>query len=167
VSGYRAQAVVWVLRDAAVLLVASSTVALVSNAVRGDGLPLVQRKDYEILVPCAETNGEITPLAPTDPSITEKTTLVVDGRSKQDFDAWHLPSAVNIPFDYLTATSEADVRRILASKASRVVVYGDGDDPDSGRELGRELAGKGVRSVFVITGGAAALPGGPRRKEVP
>ncbi|MBI5536207.1 MAG: rhodanese-like domain-containing protein [Deltaproteobacteria bacterium] len=166
-SGPRAQAIVRALRDAALMLAVSAAVAFGTNAVRGDGLPVVQRKDYEILVPCEETNGQTTPIAPNDPALADKATLVVDSRSKQEFDAWHMPSAINIPFDYLAATSEVDVKKVLASRASRVVVYGDGDDPDSGRELARELSGKGVRNVFVVTGGAPALPGGPRPKGAP
>jgi hypothetical protein len=38
-----------------------------------------------------------------------------------------------------------------------VVVVGDGEDPDSGRELARELAGKGLKNMAYVTGGAPAL----------
>jgi len=124
---------------------------------------LVQHKEYEILVPCPDITGEVAELAPSDPAVSDRSSLVIDARARADFDKWHLPSAVSIPYDYLEPTSEEQVRKVISSKASRVVVYGDGDDPDSGRELGKELAGKGVRNVGFVRGGAPAL----RPKEAP
>lgn len=159
-----------VLRDASVLLVGSAAIALAANAVRRDGLPLVQHNEYDILVPCTETSGQISEIEPRDPLLSDKTSLIIDARSKALFDTWHPSSAINIPFDYLTATSDADVKKVTASRAARVIVFGDGDDPDCGRELGRELAGKGVRNVFVVKGGAPALgaPSAPKQGgEVP
>ncbi len=38
-----------------------------------------------------------------------------------------------------------------------MVVYGDGGDPDSGEQLARELAGKGIRNVGFVRGGAPAI----------
>ncbi|MFH1437767.1 MAG: hypothetical protein ABIJ56_18815, partial [Pseudomonadota bacterium] len=49
------------------------------------------------------------------------------------------------------------LKEIASSGASMVVVYGDGDDPDSGKELGRELAGQGIRNVHYVEGGAPAI----------
>jgi hypothetical protein len=49
------------------------------------------------------------------------------------------------------------VHAIAASGASQVVVFGDGKDPDSGEQLARELAGRGIRNVRFVQGGAPAL----------
>lgn len=68
---------------------------------------------------------------------------------------------MNVPYDYLDPTPgsviEELARRIARSKAQRVYVYGDGEDPDSGEQLAREISGKGVRNVFFVRGGAPAL----------
>ena len=150
------------MRDAALLALASAILALGVNALRSHGIPLVQNKDYDILVPCSEGGGQIAELQPRDPLLANPTSLIVDARSKQEFEAWHLPAAINIAFDYLEPTAPADLKRVTSSRAARVIVYGDGEDPDSGRELGRELSGKGIRNVFVVNGGAPALrPGAP------
>jgi 3-mercaptopyruvate sulfurtransferase SseA len=45
---------------------------------------------------------------------------------------------------------------ITRSNAKRVIVYGDGDNPDSGREWARLLSGGGIRNVNFIDGGAPA-----------
>ena len=38
-----------------------------------------------------------------------------------------------------------------------MVVYGDGLEPDSGEELAKEIAGKGIRNVSFVQGGVKAL----------
>jgi hypothetical protein len=66
-----------------------------------------------------------------------------------------------VPFDYLDPTPEKTIqdlaRRIASSGAKRVVVYGDGDEPDTGEQLGKEISGKGIKNVFFVKGGAPAL----------
>jgi rhodanese-related sulfurtransferase len=84
---------------------------------------------------------------------------VVDARSGAEFEAWHHPRARSIPFDYLEPVSKAHLDALLAARASAIVVYGDGADPDSGQELAKELAGLGLRNVFFVQGGAPALGG--------
>jgi hypothetical protein len=37
------------------------------------------------------------------------------------------------------------------------VVFGDGGNPDSGEQLAREIAGKGIRNVRFVEGGAPLL----------
>jgi len=146
--------------EAAIATVLFSAAGIVCNLLRPGGIPLVAGEAYEIFVPCPEPLGEVEALAPADPRILEARVKRIDARPSQDFAAWHLPEAENIPFDYLEGVPDAVVRRVAASGAIRVVVYGDGQDPDSGRELARELAGRGVRNVFFVQGGAPALRSG-------
>lgn len=145
------------LRDAAVLLGASVAVGLAFNFLRPSGLPLVASRPYAIFAPCPETRGEVEAVEAGDERISDGTTLIVDARSEEAFAAWHLPSAMNVPYDFLEAVGEDELERVARSGAKRVVVYGDGEDPDSGRELAREIAGKGIRNVMVVVGGAPAL----------
>lgn len=146
-----------IVREATIAALACSVVGLVVNAVRPGGIPLIAEADYELFVPCPEPLGEVEGLDPRDPRIAEGRALRIDARSPEEYAQWHWPDAQNVPFDYLEGIAEATLRRIAASGAVRVVVYGDGLDPDSGRELARELAGRGVRNVFYVRGGAPAL----------
>ena len=82
---------------------------------------------------------------------------VIDSRSSEDFRFWHFPGAISIPFDYLSPVESGDLGKIASSGASRVIVYGDGMVPDSGRELARELSGQGIKNVCFIEGGAINL----------
>ncbi|MFH1131634.1 MAG: hypothetical protein V1754_09875, partial [Pseudomonadota bacterium] len=69
----------------------------------------------------------------------------------------------NITFDYLDPIPKEVLqdlaRRIASSKAQRVVVYGDGQNPDSGEQLGKELSIHGIKNIFFIKGGAPMLRG--------
>jgi len=153
-----------VLREALAVAAASAALGLAVNEVRRDGLPLVAREPYQTLVPCPEPGGEVAGLAAHDPALESPRTFLVDARSPDEFAHWHLRGAVNVPFDWLDPLPpdrlEWLARTVAASGATRVVVYGDGDRPDSGEFLAKELSGRGIRHVHYVVGGAPALAGG-------
>jgi len=144
-------------RDALVALVVCAGVGSAVNALRPHGLAFVQRTEYQILVPCPEGTGEAPGMAADDPAVWETRTLLVDARSAAEHGRWHAPGSTNLPFDYLEPAPKAAVQRLAGSGAARVVVFGDGGDPDSGEQLARELAGAGIRNVFFVEGGAPRL----------
>jgi hypothetical protein len=144
-------------RDALVVLVACSAVGVVTNALRPDRIAFVQRSEYQILVPCPEGSGDVQAIAADDPTVRDPRTLLVDARSAVEHGRWHPANALAVPFDYLEPTAPALVHRIASSGAARVVVFGDGGAPDSGEQLAREIAGKGIRNVRFVTGGAPLL----------
>jgi rhodanese-related sulfurtransferase len=147
-----------VLRDAAIVVVLSAVVALGANSLRSSGgIPLVAERPYEILVPCPEVKGKAEAVAPADLRPGEKGLLLVDARESEAFAKWHCPGARSVPFDYLELVSDDHVKAIASSGARRIVVYGDGDNPDSGEQLAQQLSGKGIRNVVFVKGGAPAL----------
>jgi hypothetical protein len=146
-----------ILRDAALVVVACTVAALGFNMVRGAGIPLVQREEYQILVPCPETTGEALALSSDAAVLQDSQALVIDARGTEAFAKWHLARAISVPFDYLEATPPEVIRRIASSGAREVIVYGDGQNPDSGEQLAREISGKGIRNVRFVSGGAPAL----------
>lgn len=146
-----------IVRDAVFVLLLSVSLGLLVNFVRPHGIPLIQKSEYQILVPCPEGAGEAPAMAAEAPEVQEARTLRVDARTPAEHAAWHPAGALNLPFDYLTPAPSAEVKRIASSGAARVVVFGDGNDPDSGEQLARELAGAGIRNVFFVAGGAPAL----------
>jgi hypothetical protein len=152
-----AHSLVVALRDALLIVLLCAVLGTVVNALRASGIPLVQKTEYEILVPCPEGSGNVESLSIGDPKLADKRSLWVDARNPAEHQRWHPAPARNVPFDYLEPTCAAEVRGIAASGASQVVVFGDGKDPDSGEQLARELAGRGIRNVRFVQGGAAAL----------
>jgi rhodanese-related sulfurtransferase len=145
------------LRDAVVVAAGCAVVAVVVNAARPGGIPLVARAEYQILVPCPETTGHVEPVAAAVALAAGPRALRIDARTREAFDRWHPPGAMHVAYDYLAPVPPDTLRRIASSGAREVVVYGDGGDPDAGEQLAMELAGRGIRNVRFVPGGAAAL----------
>jgi rhodanese-related sulfurtransferase len=152
------------LRQALAILALSAIFALLVNMVRPDGLKLVADKPYETLVPCPESGGPITALAPDQARADLAASFFVDARDLAAWVAGHQPGAVSIPYDYLEPTSpeliKALAQNILKSGKRRVVVYGDGDAADAGVQLAKEISAAGIKNVYFVHGGAPALFGG-------
>ena len=155
-----------ILRDAVIAAAILACIGLFVNAVRPDGLPFIADKPYDIFVPCPETLGTVEMMSPTDAQIHADSTFLIDARTQEEFDAWHVEGAICITYDYLDPIPPEELKNITMNIAqsgkARLVVYGDGDGSQgtTGYELGRELAGNGIKNVFVVEGGAEALKGG-------
>jgi hypothetical protein len=145
------------IRDTVIVVTVCSMVSLALSVVRKDGIPLVQKEEYPILVPCPETTGEVAQVSGDTPLLQDPYVFLIDARSAVEFGKWHMARAVNIPFDYLAPTPRESINRIASSGAQKVLVYGDGNDPDSGEQLARELSGKGIRNMHFVSGGAPVL----------
>ena len=155
---------VWVMvRDAFLVFIIATTLALVSNAFREDGIPLVAKEEYTILVPCPESMGEATAINTDDPLIGDPASLLIDVRSRKEFDEWHLPQALNQPYNWLAEQDEVDrkaaelAKNIARSRKHHVIVYGDGENPDAGEYWAASLSESGIKNVVFISGGVAAL----------
>lgn len=154
-----------VVRDAGVLVAIAAALAFGSNAVRADRLPLIAQKDFETLVPCPEPPGSAGSITADDARIHASTTLLIDARSRDEYADWHLDGAINIPFDWLAEQEQISkqaqqiARDVARSNRHAVVVYGDGADPDSGREWAAQLNGAGIRNVVFVSGGVSTLRG--------
>ena len=152
-----------VLRDAAIVVLVAACCALGTNAARSDGITLLARTEYEILVPCPEPEGTAEGIPPTDERIASNKSLLIDAREPTDFEAWHLPNAISVPLDWLAEQQEIDAQaQTVAQQVARsgrrdVVVYGDGANPDSGQYWAALLNSAGIKHVVYVTGGAPAL----------
>ena len=147
--------------EAVVIGLACTFLGLAVNAGRPAGLPLVAAQPYQTLVPCPEPGGPVEAVRADDPVVVGRRTFVVDARLPEAFARGHLQGAVNLPYDWLDPVPEGRLHElaeaIAASRATTVVVYGDGGRPDSGEHLGREISGRGIKNVRFVEGGAPAL----------
>jgi predicted sulfurtransferase len=159
------------LRDAVAVAGICFAVGLLINLVHPKGIPFIADQEYDIFAPCPEPGGEVTPMPANEPLLFANDTFIVDARSKQEFRTWRFRESINVPYDYLEPTPGPILQHltetIAKSRSKRVVVYGDGDIPDTGDLLARDISGHGTKHVFFVEGGAPALrsseqPGGDR-----
>ena len=156
-----------ILKEAVIAAAVFAVIAFTVNAIRSDGLPLIADKPYDIFVPCPEALGEVQMIEATDPRIKDGSAFIIDAREESEYEAWHLPDAYNVTFDYLDPVSPEEIKNIAYNAAnsgkSMLIVYGDGDGElgSTGYELGREIAAsKLITTVYVVKGGVDALKGG-------
>jgi hypothetical protein len=163
--------IVGILRDASVTTLAAAVIAMVVNLFHPERIPCFAEKEYEILVPCPEPGGEVIRVEATSPLLRSPETFIVDARPKEAFAKWRFREARNLTYDYLDPTPKALIedlaKAIASSRAKQVLVYGDGDEPDTGEQLGKEISGHGIKNVHFLKGGVKALssfgaPGGER-----
>lgn len=151
------------IAESAAIAVIAVVVALVVNAIRDDGIPLVAREAFEILVPCPQPMGEATAIGSDSVVVRDPTSLVIDVRSSDEYASWHLPGSLHQPFDWLAEQKAIDreagrVAQSIARSGKRaVVVYGDGGNPDSGEHWAALLTAAGIKNVVFVSGGAASL----------
>ncbi|MBN1960095.1 MAG: rhodanese-like domain-containing protein [Deltaproteobacteria bacterium] len=146
-----------VFRDAAIIIFICTLIACITNLLRSDGIPFIQKQEYQILVPCPVTTGEVDAVTAGTALIYDDHVIVIDARQINDRDKFKLDKAIHIPYDYLTPVASEIIDSIAASGAREILVFGDGSDPDSGEQLARELAGNGIKNVSYIKGGAKAM----------
>ena len=145
------------------VVVLAAILALIVNEMRTDGIVLVAKEAFEIFVPCPEPMGEATAINADAALVRDPSSLLIDVRSREEHDTWHLPGSLNQPFDWLVEQDQinreaAEVARAVApSGKHHVVVYGDGGDPDSGRHWAALLSAAGIKNVVFVSGGSDAL----------
>ena len=158
----------WIIvRDAVIVTAACTAIAFLANAVRRDAIPFVADEEWfhaRLYQPCPEPGADVTIEGlPADAErVRSARTLLVDARPPADFAAWHLPGAINVPHDPLMEPTEEEKARIALEIARtgrrQVLVYSTGDYPDA-EDLGRLLVTHGIRNVYFVQGGDAALRG--------
>jgi hypothetical protein len=150
-----------VLRDAVIITGMSFTAGLLVALVHPEAIPFIADQEYELFVPCPEPGGEVTPVQADAPVLLGDDTFIVDARSREEFQTWRFREAVNVPYDYLEPTPRETLqdlaKAIVHSQAKRVVVYGDGETPDTGEQLAKEVSGHGIKHVLYVKGGAPGL----------
>jgi rhodanese-related sulfurtransferase len=153
--------------QAAGIVVVAALIAIGTNAIRSDGIPLVTEIEYEIFAPCKDSEAESEAASVEDLSGAEGV-LYVDARPAEAFAAEHVEGSINIPYSVLFGASEEDLatvkREIAARKAVRVIVYGTYAEPGSTEQavdlaepLAQQLIEAEIQGVKHLEGGMEEL----------
>ncbi|MBS0203104.1 MAG: hypothetical protein JSS49_09420 [Planctomycetes bacterium] len=86
-------------------------------------------------------------------ALQDKSVVIVDARYPRDYQAGHLPGAINVPI----FTTQVERRRLLGSvpKNARVIVYCQSDSCEFDESLGSMLVAEGIENVSLFPGGWA------------
>ena len=141
-----------IVAQAFALVVLAGAIGLVVNMARSQQLPLVADKPYEVFKPCpvvsTEAEGVAIDALPEDLSGW----ILVDARRDKEFGQVHPAGARSIPYDPLQSPEQNVLTALRGEQAAGILVIGD-TAIDSGRLLGAELAGAGLRGVHYLQGG--------------
>ena len=149
------------LAEAGFITAGMMILAVLINLFHPNRIPYVAKAEYETMVPCPVQEGHVTAMDATEDILRQKGILFVDARDELEFEAWHYPGALRLTYDFLDPIPESELKqmasRIARERATRVMVYGDGADPDTGKLLGIDISASGIKNVGYIRGGASAL----------
>lgn len=143
----------------------SAAIAVVTNAVRSDGIPLVTDIPYDIFAPCKDSETESQAASSDDlRAVDDAKVLYVDARPADAFKAEHVVNAINVPYSALFGASDEDIAKVkkaaLDKGATTVIVYGEladaaagGKTVDFGKPLAQQLIESGIKGVKHVEGG--------------
>ncbi|MCB2173875.1 rhodanese-like domain-containing protein [bacterium] len=146
--------------QATLLLVCAVFIGIVSNNVRGDGIPLIG--DWSVGGTTAnQEDGLAIALEQARERFEKDTALFVDARSAVDYQDGHIAGALSLPLDE-AENRYVDVIDQLYDK-EMVITYCDGESCSLSHELAVFLQDMGVEQVRVLVNGWTVW----REKELP
>jgi len=146
-----------ILRNSFIIFCIISIVAIFTNFIHPHRIPFIAEKPYEIFVPCPDSTGEIKEIGYDDFMRLIKESIIIDARGKEEYEHWHFNGAINIEYDYLSPVCPMKIKEIISMRRKLVLIYGDGEEPDSGKELAKELATRGIKNVYFLKNGVKEL----------
>jgi rhodanese-related sulfurtransferase len=139
---------------AAGIIASACVVALLFNAWRPVGIPLIQSWELRDLAICSD--GQRIPwinLKQAEALSQSGQALLLDARSPDKYAAGHIPGALNLPYDEFDSYLESLLDDLGSFPA--LVTYCDGADCHSSIELAIQLCDAQLGPVKIFFGGAA------------
>jgi len=140
-----------------VVILVAGVIGILVNTVRGDSVPLLQKIKS---VSTAQHGDPADPSSVPEESITAERVkdiidigeaFIIDARPATDYDAGHIPTAINVPYDRLP--DYIDELTSLIDVDAEVVCYCTGPNCDFSDQVATELKFLGYTRVVVFTGG--------------
>lgn len=133
------------------VLVVATALALLANAARKHGLPLVVPFPPEYRCPTAAGAANPIEAAAALHLFGKPGTVFVDSRTREEFDRGHIEGAASVPCPFLEPLPASAVS--FLKRHERVIVYCSAKGAEVSRLMAGELAAKGVKGVSYLSGG--------------
>ncbi len=137
------------------IITVSCVLALAANALRPNGIPLVQAWELRNLAVC--TDGKRIPwlkLAEAQALFSKGEALFLDARIPEDYAEGHIQGAFNLPYDEFDHYLEPLLGELPAT--GPLITYCGGTDCHSSIELAIKLCDNNLGDVKIFFGGAEA-----------
>ncbi|MBE0586293.1 MAG: rhodanese-like domain-containing protein [Desulfofustis sp.] len=136
--------------QATLLLVCAALIGIVTNIVRGDGIPLIG--DWSAGGASAnQQDGLVIALEQAKERFEKDTALFIDARSAVEYQDGHIAGALSLPLDEAENRSIDLIDRLYDKKM--VITYCDGESCNLSHELAVFLQDMGVEQVRVLFNG--------------
>lgn len=148
-----------------VVILAASIIGITYNAVRSNGVKLIQD-----VTPVSTARGHGTDASTSSPAdasgvlpegaigleemkrmVDESSVAIIDARASDAFASGHIPGAVNIPYDKLI--DYVDELELAATPEEMVILYCWSPTCDFADQLSTELRILGYNNTRIFTGG--------------
>lgn len=139
--------------QAAALLVFSTTVALVTNAVRDDRLPLVMPFPPSYQCPSSERPGDPVKVEQALAFFGKPGIVFVDARRMEAFQQGHIEGARHIPYSFVEPLSKETLNSLRGYTS--IIVYCNREDSETSKLMAGELAQAGINGVVYLEKGFA------------
>lgn len=137
---------------ASILTAAFVLVGVAFNALRSDGIDLVARSEYQIYVPCPESQADAGSV--TAETAQKQQVLYVDARPVEAYEREHIQGAISFPYPLL-GDPPAEKVDSLKQRGVPIVTYGGGGRDQTGEMMADLLTELGVEEVTHLEGGLA------------
>lgn len=167
-TSLRHMTVIRTLAQALAITAAAAAIAVATDLLRADGIPLVAEVPYDIFAPCRDSEAKPAAARAEEVGKSTAAVLYVDARPADLFAAEHVEGALSVPYSPLFGASSEDVARVVRAAKERaarsIAVYGvylDPADPtrpvDLAKPLAEQLMEAELEGVGHVEGGLEAL----------
>jgi len=144
--------------EATGIVLFSILIALMSNQVRSDGIPLVRPSTSD----GSAQNGEhIISLQSVVEKLGEPGIIILDARPPEDYREGHIPGAISVPYDEILEKPEPFLHELPLDQ--EIIAYCEGIQCSNAEDVALLLQERGYSNVKVFLGGweewtASAMP---------
>ena len=137
------------LRECIGIFLFATTLALLTNFFRPDGLTLLRPK---LLPPSTEDNkGNIISFQTLKEKFEQPRVIILDARSPDEFTEGHIPGAKNLPYYEFAEKASAVLKDIPCDR--EIIAYCEGLECSNAEDLAFLLKENGYAYVKVFEGG--------------
>jgi 3-mercaptopyruvate sulfurtransferase SseA len=139
------------LSEGVIIFFIAVSLALLTNLIRPDSLPLVHPKPASVSFSTKNNQESIISFQVLKEKFNKPGSILIDTRSPQEFKQGHIPWAINIPSHEFPKKSQEFMKQISFNQ--EIITYCGGINCSDANDLAFLIKAKGYKDVKVYSGG--------------